>query len=54
MTYRTKRPGREDTIQVGVRVPVSIKEAFAIKCEVEGDTPASVLRRCIYQYLKGN
>lgn len=50
--YKTKTPGKEDSIQVGVNVPVSVKQAFAVKCELAGDTPASALRRYIYQYLK--
>lgn len=54
MTYKVRRPGREDTIQVGVNVPISVKEAFAAKCEQCGDTPASSLRRYIYQYLREN
>ena len=52
--YKTKTPGKEDSIQVGVNIPISIKEAFAAKCEGNGDTPASSLRRYIYQYLREN
>lgn len=54
MTYRARRPGKEDSVQIGVSVSQSIKDTFFTVCAENGDTPSNAIRKYIYTYLKEN